>query len=176
MEFKTKILENNDVLIDEQFIGKINGLKLALDLKKGALETDIKSLKKAARQTIGPELEKRIQTIVDTGLIEINNDFKIYWNDFPIAKLSPGNDYLNPHFDLIVDDIIEPIQNQKLNEYISKWIQDKINLVLKSLVDLKNLKDKNSSIKALAYQLYHSSRYTYNSWLAALDPFNCHPR
>jgi ATP-dependent RNA helicase SUPV3L1/SUV3 len=25
------------------------------------LETDIKSLKKAARQTIGPELEKRIQ-------------------------------------------------------------------------------------------------------------------
>ena len=122
MEFKTKILENNDVLIDEQFIGKINGLKLALDLKKGALETDIKSLKKAARQTIGPELEKRIQTIVDTGLIELNNDFKIYWNDFPIAKLSPGNDYLNPHFDLIVDDIVEPIQKQKLSEYIGKWI------------------------------------------------------
>ncbi|MDB4858617.1 helicase-related protein, partial [Candidatus Pelagibacter sp.] len=157
MEFKTKILENNDVLIDEQFIGKINGLKLALDLKKGALETDIKSLKKAARQTIGPELEKRIQNIVDTGLIELNNDFKIYWNDFPIAKLSPGNDYLNPHFDLIVDDIIEPIQKQKLGEYIGKWIQDKINLVLKSLVNLKNLKDKNSSIKALAYQLYENN-------------------
>ena len=120
MEFKTKILENNDVLIDEQFIGKINGLKLALDLKKGALETDIKSLKKAARQTIGPELEKRIQTIIDTGLIELKNDFKIYWNDFPIAKLSSGNDYLNPNFDLIVDDIIEPIQKQKLSEYIGK--------------------------------------------------------
>ena len=69
MEFKTEILENNDVLIDEQFIGKINGLKLVLDLKKGALETDIKSLKKAARQTIGPELEKRIQMIIDTGLL-----------------------------------------------------------------------------------------------------------
>ena len=26
MEFKTEILENNDVIIDEQFIGKINGL------------------------------------------------------------------------------------------------------------------------------------------------------
>ena len=114
MEFKTKILENNDVLIDEQFIGKINGLKLILDLKKGALETDIKSLKKAARQTIGPELEKRIQTIIDTGLIELNNDFKIYWNNFPIAKLSTGHDYLNPNFELIVDDIIEPIQKQKL--------------------------------------------------------------
>ena len=28
------------------------------------LETDIKALKKAARQTIGPELEKRIKTII----------------------------------------------------------------------------------------------------------------
>ena len=35
MEFKTEILVNNDVMIDDQFIGKINGLKLALDLKKG---------------------------------------------------------------------------------------------------------------------------------------------
>ena len=157
MEFKTEILKNNDVMIDDQFIGKINGLKLALDLKKGALETDIKSLKKAARQTIGPELEKRIQIIIDTGLIELNNDFKIYWNNFPIAKLASGHDYLNPNFELIVDDIIEPSQKQKLSDYIGKWIQDKINLILKSLVDLKNLKDKNSSIKALAYQLYENN-------------------
>ena len=66
MEFDTKILENNDVIIDNQFIGKINGLKLELDLKKGALETDIKSLKKAARQSVGPELEKRVKIIIDT--------------------------------------------------------------------------------------------------------------
>ena len=33
-----------------------------MDLKAGALETDIKSLKKAARQTVGPELQKRIQS------------------------------------------------------------------------------------------------------------------
>ena len=65
MKFDTRILENNEVMIDNQFIGKINGLKLELDLKKGALETDIKSLKKAARQTVGPELERRIQIIIE---------------------------------------------------------------------------------------------------------------
>ena len=78
-------MENNEVMIDEQFIGRINGLKLELDLKKGALETDIKSLKKAARQTIGPELERRIQEIIDTGLIELNQDFKIYIESFEIS-------------------------------------------------------------------------------------------
>ena len=157
MKFKTEILENNNVIIDDQFIGKINGLKLELDLKKGALETDIKSLKKAARQTIGPELEKRIQIIIDTGLIELNDDFKIYWNNFPIAKLSTGNDYLNPNFELAIDDTIELNQKQKLTDYINKWLQNKINNVLKSLIDLKNLKEKNSSIKALAYQLYENN-------------------
>ena len=157
MEFDTKILENNDVMIDDQFIGKINGLKLELDLKKGALETDIKSLKKAARQSVGPELEKRIQIIVDTGLIELKDNFKIYWNKFPIAKLIPGKDYLNPNFELIVDDILEQNQKQKLVNFVEKWLKNKISTILKSLIDLKDLNEKNPSIKALAFQLYENN-------------------
>ena len=157
MEFKTKILENNNVYVDEQFIGRINGLKLELDLKEGSLETDIKSLKKAARQTVGPELERRIKMITETGLIELNDNFKIYWNKFAIAKLVSGKDYLNPNFDLIVDDILEQTQKENLKSYIEKWLKNKINTVLKNLIDLKNLKEKNSSVKALAYQLYENN-------------------
>ncbi|MDA9062997.1 helicase-related protein [Candidatus Pelagibacter sp.] len=157
MEFKTEIMQNDKVIIDEQFIGNLKGLKFEMDLKAGALETDIKSLKKAARQTVGPELQKRILSIIDTGLIEIKDDFKIYWKNFPIAKLIPGKDYLNPDVFLIVDDILENDDKKKLLEFIEKWIKEKINLVLKSLIDLKNLKENNSSIKALAYQLYENN-------------------
>ncbi len=157
MEFKTKIMEDNKVIIDEQFIGDLKGLRFEMDLKVGALEADIKSLKKAARQTVGPELQKRIQTIIDTGLIEIKGDFKIYWKNFPIAKILAGKDYLNPDILLIVDDILENDDKQKLSDFIEKWIKEKINLILKSLIDLRNLKESNSSIKALAYQLYESN-------------------
>ncbi len=157
MEFDTKILENNDVMIDNQFIGKINGLKLELDLKKGALETDIKSLKKAARQTVGPELEKRIKVIIETGLIELHDDFKIYWNNYSIGRLLPSKDYLKPNIELIVDDILEQNQRKKLINFLEKWIKNKIDIILKSLLDLKDLKQKNSSIKALAYQLYENN-------------------
>ena len=157
MEFKTEIMEDNKVIIDEQFIGDLKGLRFEMDLKAGALETDIKSLKKAARQTVGPELQKRIQSIIDTGLIEIKDDFKIYWKNFPIAKLIAGKDYLNPDIFLIVDDILENDDKQKLSEFIENWIKEKIKLVLKSLIDLKNLKESNSSIKALAYQLYENN-------------------
>ena len=157
MDFKTEIMEDDKVIIDEQFIGNLKGLRFELDLKAGALETDIKSLKKAARQTVGPELKKRIQKIIDTGLVEIKDDFKIYWRNFPIAKLIVGKDYLNPELYLIIDDIIEADDRQKLSEFLEKWIQEKINVVLKSLIDLKNLKESNSSIKALAYQLYENN-------------------
>ncbi len=168
-----KILENNDVIIDDQFIGKINGLKLELDLKKGALETDIKSLKKAARKTIGPEFEKRIQIIIDTGLIELKNDSKIYWNNATIGKLIPGKDYLSPNIELLVDDMLEQNQKSKLITFLEKWLKNKISSVLKSLYDLKDLKDKNSSIKALAYQLYENNgvlkRDKVSEYLKKLD-------
>ena len=50
---------------------------------------------------------------------------------------------------MVVDDILEQNQKQRLINFIGKWIKNKIDNVLNSLISLKNLKDKNSSIKAL---------------------------
>ena len=61
MTFNTEIIEDDKVIIDNQFIGKLKGLKLELDLKVNTLDTDIKSLKKAAKQSIGPELNRRVK-------------------------------------------------------------------------------------------------------------------
>ncbi len=155
--FNTKIIEDGKVIINNQFIGKLKGLKLELDLKADTLDTDIKSLKKAARQSIGPELNKRIKLIINNSLLEINDNFKIYWEKFPIAKLLPGKDYLDPELSLIIDDIVETAERKKLQEYLEKWLKEKIRFVLKNLIDLRSLKESNSSIRALAYQLYENN-------------------
>ena len=110
-------------MINKQYIGHLKGLKLELDLKVDALDADVKSLKKAARQNVGPEITKRINQIIDTKLIELKNDFKIYWNDYPIAKLIPGLDYLNPQIQLIIDEMIENDEKNKLNNFIQQWIE-----------------------------------------------------
>ena len=94
--FNTKIINNKKVVIDDQFIGELKGLKLDLYLKAEALDTDIKSLKKAARQSLSSEFQNRIKQIISTESIELKDDFKIYWREFPIAKLLPGKDYLKP--------------------------------------------------------------------------------
>ena len=46
---------------------------------------------------------------------------------------------------------------QNFSDFVEKWIKEKIGLILKSLLDLKNLKESNSSVKALAYQLYENN-------------------
>ena len=157
INFKTDILENGKVLINKQFIGQLNGLKLELDLKVGALDTDIKSLKKAAKQNIEPEILNRIEQIKKTNLIELKNDFKFYWQDFPIARLSTGKDYLNPEITLIVDEMIDEADKLKFNKFLQDWIDLKIKSDLKSLVDLRDINTTNASIRALAYQLYENN-------------------
>ncbi len=154
--FETKIIENERVLINDQFIGTLKGLKMDLDLKIGALDADIKSLKKAARQNVAPEILKRINLILKCNDFELNGDFKIYWNKYPIAKLCPGKDYLNPEIELIIDDMIEFTEQKDLKDYLVKWLSNKITNELDSLFKLKSIKESNSLVRALSYQLYEN--------------------
>ena len=157
ISFKTEIIENKKVKINDLFIGNLNGLKLELDFKVDALDTDIKSLKKAARQTVMPEILKRVDQIINTQLIEIRKDSKIYWNDYPIAKLQKGKDYLTPEIDLIIDDMIEIKHKNKLKIFLDHWMKNKIENELESLIKLKNIKDNNNEIRALSYNLYENN-------------------
>ena len=155
--FDTQIIDEEKVMINQQYIGHLKGLKLELDFKADALDADIKSLKKAAKQNVSPEIIKRISQIIDTELIELKDDFKIYWKNYPIAKLISGSDYLNPQIYLIIDEMIEYNEKLTLNTYLQKWINDKIKIELKSLLDLKNIKESNSELRALSYHLYENN-------------------
>ncbi len=173
IELKTEILEEEKVLINGQYIGILKGLKLQLDFKVDALDTDIKSLKRAARQNVGPEIISRIKQIIDTGLIELKDDFKIYWRNDPIAKLVAGSDYLNPKIELIIDEMIENDERNNLNNYLNKWIIKKIETELKSLIELKDIKEDNPELRALAYRLYENNgvikRSNISEYLKKID-------
>ena len=104
-----------------------------------------------------PEILKRVDQIINTQLIEIRKDSKIYWNDYPIAKLQKGKDYLTPEIDLIIDDMIEIKHKNKLEIFLDHWMKNKIENELESLIKLKNIKDNNNEIRALSYNLYENN-------------------
>ncbi len=153
----TEIKNENEVIIDGQYIGKLNGMRLNLDLKSGSLKTDIKSLKKAARQAIAPELIRRTNKIIKSDSFQLESDFKVYWMDSPIAYITPGKNYLNPELELLVDEAIEVETKEKLKSNLESKLHKLISTELSDLVNLSKSKFKSNYVRALCYQLFENN-------------------
>jgi len=153
----TEIKNDNEVIIDNQYIGKINGMRLNLDLKSGSLKTDIKSLKKAARQAIAPELMRRANKIIKSEILKLDEDHKIYWNDNPIARISKGKDYLNPKLEVLVDEAIDIDSKEKLKINLENKLYKLISSELSDLVNLSKIQFKSNYVRALCYQLFENN-------------------
>jgi len=159
-KLETKISEKDEVIIDKQFIGTIKGLKLNLDFSSTALQTDIKSIKKAARQGVVEELKKRINNIIqediENAALELKEDFKIFWKDNPIATIIPGKDYLNPKIKLLIDDSLDVDEQSELKNYLEKWIDKEKNLHLNDLIKTSKVNLENSYARALCFRLFEN--------------------
>jgi len=153
----TEIKNENEVIIDGQYMGRLKGLKLELDLRSGSLKTDIKSLKKAARQAIAPELMRRANKIIKAEDFTLDDDHKIYWMDNPIAYITKGKNYLNPKLELLVDEAIDSESKEKLKINLEKKLYSLISSELSDLVNLSKSKFKNNYVRALCYQLFENN-------------------
>jgi ATP-dependent RNA helicase SUPV3L1/SUV3 len=121
------------------------------------LDTDIKSIKKAARKGVEKELIRRVEEILNTSDIEISNDSKIIWKKNPIAWLKKGNDYLNPDIDIIADESLTEDSKSKLIVFLNKWLSNHINEVLGDLIRLTKHKINNQYLRGLVFQLYENN-------------------
>ena len=153
----TEIKNENEVIIDGQYMGRLNGMRLDLDLKSGSLKTDIKSLKKAARQAIAPELMRRANQIIKSEVFRLDDGHKIYFMDNPIAYIFKGKDYLNPKLELLVDEAIDLDSKEKLKINLEKKLYKLISSELSDLVNLSKTKFKNNYSRALCYQLFENN-------------------
>ena len=157
LKLETTVKDNDDVIINKQLIGNLKGLKLSLEFTKGTLDTDIKSLKKAARQGIANELITRAKEIIEKKDLELRDDYKIYWKNNPIAKIKKGINYLSPEIEVIADEALDINLRKNLVFELSSWIKNLISVELKDLIGLIKLKNKNQYLRALAFRLYESN-------------------
>jgi ATP-dependent RNA helicase SUPV3L1/SUV3 len=153
----TQINEENKIHIDGQLIGELKGLKFLIEVTSKTLDSDIKSIKKAARKGVEEELIKRVNKILNNGEIYINSDNKLIWKNYPIARLKKGNDYLNPEIEIIADESLNDESKSKLNEFLIKWLDDHINNILGDLIKLTKHKIENQYLRGLVFQLYENN-------------------
>ena len=153
----TEINEENKIHIDGQLIGELKGLKFLIEVTSKTLDTDIKSMKKAARKGVEEELVKRVAQILKGEEISINNENKIMWKNNPIARLKKGNDYLNPEIEVISDDELNMDSKFRLTAFLNKWLNNYTNEVLGDLIKLTKHKIENQYLRGLVFQLYEKN-------------------
>jgi len=153
----TEINEKNEIYIDGQLIGELKGLKFLIELTSKTLDTDIKSIKKAARKGVVAELNRRVDEITENGEISFSAENKIIWKNNPIARLKKGHDYLSPEIEIIADESLELETKNKLEEFLKKWFDNQINLILGDLINLTKEKTDNQYLRALIFQLYEKN-------------------
>ncbi len=153
----TEINEDNKIYIDDQLIGELKGLKFLIEVTSKTLDTDIKSIKKAARKGIEEELIKRVDRIINEKKIEIDTNGQITWQGNPIARLKKGNDYLNPLIEIISDESLREDSKIKLSGFINLWLKERINEVIGDLIKLSTYKISNQYLRGLVFQLYENN-------------------
>ncbi len=153
----TEINNENKIHIDGQLIGELKALKFIIEMTSKTLDTDIKSIKKAARKGVEKELIKRVDEILSKSEIKINHESKIIWKNNPIARLKKGNDYLNPDIDIIADDSLNEDSKSKLLAFLNKWLNEHIHEILGDLIKLTKHKISNQYLRGLMFQLYENN-------------------
>ena len=150
---KTEINENDKIFIDGQLIGELKGLKFIIELTSKTLDTDIKSIKKAARKGVKEELNKKSEKIIKDKELTIDKDSKIIWKKNPIGRLKKGHNYLTPEIEAIADEAIEVDTKQNLEVFLKKWFNNYMNTILGDLINLTKQKIDNQYLRALIFQL-----------------------
>ena len=150
----TEINKDNKIHIDGQLVGELKGLKFLIEVTSKTLDTDIKSIKKAARKGVEKELIKRVETILNDKELEISSENKITWKKNPIARLKKGANYLSPEIDIIADDALDEISKSKLSNFLVSWLDNYINDILGDLIKLTKHKINNQYLRGLVFQLY----------------------
>ncbi len=153
----TEINDDNKVHIDGQLIGELKGLKFLIEVTSKTLDTDIKSIKKAARKGVEKELIKRVDKILKEDELIVSNENKVIWKNNPIARLKKGNDYLSPEVDIIADDSLNAESKTKLNNFLRKWLDSYISELLGDLIKLTKHKINNQYLRGLVFQLYENN-------------------
>lgn len=158
IQHEAKISKNNEIIMEGQLVGKINGLKIILDYTSSALQTDIRSIKKAARNGAALELKKRIEEIIASPEhFSLKKDKNIYWKEKIIGKIYPGKNYLNPDVKILVDESVELQDQQRISSSLSNWLKLEKQNLLQDLIKIENSQYENRFIRGLCYQLFENN-------------------
>lgn len=155
------IEDNGDILVAEEYMGKLNGLQIERDprLQGAPAGTARAAVEKVASQT----LRQRAQDICASAddAFSLSETGGIIWKQAVIAQLQLQLDdkdtanlaYLLPQARLLADEALNGEPRQLVETRVTQWLRQKLAADLGPLFDLHQAKDLEGLARGLAFQL-----------------------
>lgn len=136
-DFSATVGENGEVLVDSEYVGRLEGVRFAPDPRAAGLHG--RALKAAAFRGLQGELAKRAFEIANAEdkAFSLSDHGRIWWDGAIVAMLEPGHTALKPRVSLLADEQITPTAWSRAEARVREWVESRIAHVLKPLFELQ---------------------------------------
>lgn len=143
---------NNQIMIDGELFGNINGLKF-VNTKNNIGLNENKSAKSALNKIVRLELEKITKNILSCEKhdFRLDDNNHIIWNSCPIAEIRKGGNILNPNIRLIKDNFLSANNEERISKKVIFWLDKYISDTLSDLIKLNNNNSLKGYLSGLKY-------------------------
>jgi ATP-dependent RNA helicase SUPV3L1/SUV3 len=166
-EFAATVGEDGEVLVDGEYVGRLEGVRFAPDPR--ALGLHGRALKAAAFRGLQGELARRAFAIANAEdkAFSLTDHGRVWWDGAIIAMLEPGHAALKPRVTLMADEQITPTAWARAESRVREWVESRISHVLQPLLELQSAVDAEGD-KALPAQA-RGFAFRLSETMGALD-------
>ena len=155
-----KIKDTGEVLLDDQIIGQLDGLKFTV--AQSGSELEAKALQAATEKVVIPEINRRL-TSLSSGthnIFTLSDEGQILWGGKAVGKISSGSTPINPDADIIgADDANENLKALASNR-MRDFLRAEAALHLAQLQELKSIQERETTSpksRGFAFTLYENN-------------------
>ena len=147
------VTDKGDVMVEDQFIGRIEGFRFILDPSADAEQA--KTLRAAGIAALAPALSLRSDQFYnapDTE-IDVTEQGGLMWGEYAVGKLVAGADALSPAVEAFVDDDAAPEIGEKIRRRLGHWIDRRITAQFAPLIALREDEALSGMARGIGFRL-----------------------
>ncbi len=156
------IKNNNEIFLDKDKYGIINGFDLIEDKKIFSQSLfSISNIKKSVRNMIKEKVDNFLNapndsiSFGDISKCKIKDETFIYWGEEPVGKLKKGKSIYRPTADALNSEYLSSENKLLISAKLQNWLDDEINNTIYPL-NKKLDEGINSEIRAIAFNCFEN--------------------
>ena len=153
------IKDNGDVVVDDQIIGHLDGLKFTPSESTSELEA--KAVQATAETVVAPEVDRRLTSLCGGmhSIFTLSDRGQILWGGKVVGKVGAGGTPMNPDAELVGGELgnenLKNLAAARMRDYLRAEASNKF----KPLLELKEIQARESTVpeaRGFAYTLYEN--------------------